>query len=75
VLVWMLAVEQILVTSYPSVGKWMPWGVSNALLQLGPELDLEGKLLSVPAAGLLLFAYTAAAGLLALLMTPKRDVL
>jgi ABC-2 type transport system permease protein len=75
VLIWMLAVEQIVVTSYPSVGKWMPWGVANALMQLGPEIDLEGKLLSVPAAALLLLVYTATAALLARLLTPKRDVL
>ena len=75
VLVWMLAVEQIVVTSYPSVGKWMPWGATNALLQLGPEMNLEGKLLSLPEAELLLIGYTAGAVLLALLLTPKRDVL
>ncbi len=75
VLVWMLAVEQIVISAYPTVGRWMPGGVTKALLQLGPEMNLEGKLLSIPAAGLLLFAYTAAAVLLALLLTPKRDVL
>jgi ABC-type transport system involved in multi-copper enzyme maturation permease subunit len=74
VLVWLLLVEQIL-TGYPSIGKWTPWGATNALLQIGPTIGLEGKLLSVPAAGLLLSGYTVAAGVLALLLTPKRDVL
>lgn len=75
VLVWMLAVEQIVLTSYPTVGKWMPWGAINALLQIGPSVNLEGKLLPLPAAGLLLFGYMALAVVLALLLTPKRDVL
>ena len=75
VLVWMLAVEQIVINAYPTVGRWMPGGATNALLQLSQEMNLEGKLLSIPAAGLLLFSYTAAAILLALLLTPKRDVL
>lgn len=75
VLVWMLAVEQIVIPAFPSIGRWMPGGATNALLQLGPAIDLEGKLLSVSEAGLVLFGYTAAAVLLALLLTPKRDVL
>jgi ABC-type transport system involved in multi-copper enzyme maturation permease subunit len=75
VLVWMLAVEQIVLTSFTSVGRWMPWGASEAVMQLGPEMGLEGKLLPVLPAGLLLLGYTAAVGLLAVLVTPRRDVL
>ncbi len=74
VLVWLLLVEQIIV-GYPSIGKWTPWGATNAVLQIGPSLGLDGKLLSVPAAGLVLAAYTATAVVLALGITPKRDVL
>ena len=37
VLVWMLAVEQLLTSSYPAVGRWMPEGAAVGLLQLGPE--------------------------------------
>ena len=53
----------------------MPGGAADALLQLGPELGLEGKLLSAPVGGLVLLGYTAAAVTLALLLTPQRDVL
>ena len=45
------------------------------LLQLGPALGLGGKLLSAPVGGLVLLGYTAAAITLALLLTPRRDIL
>lgn len=75
VLVWMLVVEQLLIQSYPSVGRWLPGGAAWALLQLGPSVDPEGKLLSTSASGLLLAAYAAVFVFLALRLTPKRDVL
>ena len=75
VLVWMLAVEQTVIPAFPAIGRWMPGGAADALLQLGPELGLEGKLLSAPVGGLVLLGYTAAAVTLALLLTPRRDVL
>jgi ABC-2 type transport system permease protein len=75
VLVWMLAVEQIVIPAYPAVGRWMPGGATWALLQIGPSISLDGKLLSAPVGGLVLVGYTAAAVALALLVTPKRDVL
>lgn len=75
VLVWMLALEQIVITSYPEVGRWMPGATAVVLLQMGPTVDPDGKLLSASAAALLLAAYTAVAVLLALRLTPKRDVL
>lgn len=75
VLVWMLAVEQIVVHSYPAIGRWMPGGAAYALPQLAPVNGLDGKLLSAPAGGLLLAAYTTVAVALAVYLTPKRDVL
>jgi len=75
VLVWMLALEQLVITSYPEVGRWMPGATTFVLLQMGPSIDPDGKLLSASAAALLLAAYTAVAVLLALRLTPKRDVL
>ena len=75
VLVWMLAVEQIVIPAYPAVGRWMPGGATWALLQIGPSISLDGKLLSASAGGVVLVGYTAAAVALALLVTPKRDVL
>lgn len=75
VLVWLLAVEQIVILSFPAVGRWMPGGASDALLGLGPALDLDGKLLSPAGGGLLLFGYAAAAVVSALAVVPRRDVL
>jgi ABC-2 type transport system permease protein len=74
VLVWMLAVEQLIIPAYPSVGRWMPGATAYALMQLGPSVDPNGKLLSAPVAGVLLGAYVAAAVALALRLTPRRDV-
>ena len=75
VLVWMLAVEQIVLPSFPAVGRWLPGGATYGLLQLGPAINAEGMLLSASVAGLVLIGYTAAALVLALVVTPRRDVL
>jgi len=75
VLVWMLAVEQIVISAFPTVGRWMPGGATSALLQLGPAISLDGKLLSASVGALVLLGYTAAAVALALLLAPRRDVL
>jgi hypothetical protein len=75
VLVWMLAVEQIVLPAYPSVGRWMPGAATYALMQLGPSVHADGMLLSVPVAALLLAAYAALAVTLALRLTPGKDVL
>jgi hypothetical protein len=74
VLVWMLAVEQIIIPAFPAIGRWMPGGATDALLRLGPVLSLNGKLLSAPMAGLVLLGYTAAALTLAAVFTPRRDI-
>jgi len=75
VLVWMNVVEQIVITSFPAVGRWMPGGATWALLQIGPTISLDGELLSASVGGLILLGYTAAAVTLALLLAPRRDVL
>jgi ABC-2 type transport system permease protein len=75
VLVWMLAVEQIVLGASPAIGRWMPFGVLASLLQIGPALSLDGELLPVPVAALALLVYTGAAAALALRLTPRRDVL
>jgi hypothetical protein len=74
-LVWMLAVEQIVIPVFPVVGRWMPWGATSSLLQLGPSYGFDGELLSAPVGGLVLLGYATAAVALALRLTPKRDVL
>jgi ABC-type transport system involved in multi-copper enzyme maturation permease subunit len=75
VIVWMTAIEFTVIPSFPAVGRWMPLGATSSLFQLGPSLGLEENLLSIPAAGIVLLAYTAAAVVLALLRTPTKDVL
>jgi len=73
VLVWMLAVVQLIPPAFPAIGRWMPGGATNAVLQLGPAIGLDGKLLSISAALLVLVGYAAVAVALALLLTPRRD--
>lgn len=75
VLVWLLPVEQVVLGALPTVGRWMPGGATNALLQMGPAIGLDGKLLSPAAGGLVLVGYTAVAVTLALVVEPRRDVL
>ena len=75
VLIWMLAVEQMVIPLLPEVGRWMPFAAASSLMQLGPSYGFDDQLLSVPMGGLVLVGYTAAAVVLALGITPKRDVL
>ena len=75
VLVWMLAVEWLVLPPFPSVGRWMPGGVSQELLGQDAALGLDGKLLPTPVAALLLLAYAVLAVVLAITLTPRRDVL
>ena len=75
VLVWMNVVEQIVINSFPVVGRWMPEGAAYALLRLGPTINLDGKLLSASAGGLVLVGSTDAEVALAFLVAPRRDVL
>ena len=75
VLVWMLAVEYIVIPTWPVVGRWLPLGVSTSLLQLAPSMGLEGKLLPAGVAALVLVVYTLGAVAAASRITPRRDVL
>ena len=75
VIVWTTAIEYTVIPSFPDVGRWMPLGATSSLFQIGPTLGIDGNLLSMPVAGLVLLAYTAAAVALALHFTPRRDVL
>jgi hypothetical protein len=75
VLVWMNAVEHVLLDALPAVGRWTPGGATYGLLQLGPAITTSDTLLDVPIAGLLLVGYTAAIMLLAVAVAPRRDVL
>lgn len=75
VLVWMNAVDHVLLDALPAVGRWTPGGATYGLLQLGPAITTKQALLDVPVAGFLLAAYTAAIVLVAAAVAPRRDVL
>jgi ABC-type transport system involved in multi-copper enzyme maturation permease subunit len=75
VLVWMLAVEYLLLPAFPSLGRWTPLGTTSAVLQQGPVLDLSASLLSAPVASAVLVGYTVAVAAAAMVVAPRRDVL
>jgi ABC-2 type transport system permease protein len=72
--VWMLAVEGLLVTLFPSIDRWMPGGATEGLLQVGRAATTRGDLLPAWAGALVLVAYAAAIGLLAGAVTLRRDL-
>lgn len=74
-LIWLTLVEHALVEALPLVPRWTPVGATAALLQLGAEATTSGTLLTAPIGGLLLTGYSAAAAAIALVVTPRRDVL
>jgi ABC-2 type transport system permease protein len=75
VMVWMLAVEQIVIPADPLIGRWLPGGATDAWLQLGSALNLDDRLLPTPLGGLVVLVYTATAVTVAVKLTLERDVL
>ena len=73
-LIWLTAVEHLLIEALPAVERWTPGGATYALLQLGPAVTTRATLLDAPTGGLLLIGYTTAAVALALVLAPRRDV-
>jgi hypothetical protein len=73
-LVWMLAVEHMILPAHMSVGRWLPVAAAYQLMQLGPSVDPSGRLLSVTQSGLLLAAYATTVVALAFKLTPRRDI-
>lgn len=73
VLIWMLAVEQMVIPLFPEVGRWMPFAAASSLMQVGSSYG--DALLSVAIGGLVLLGYTAVTVVLALIITPQRDAL
>ncbi len=73
-LVWMLAVEHMIIPAHMSVGRWLPVAAAYQLIQLGPSVDPDGRLLSVAASGILLAAYSTIVVVLAFRLTPGRDI-
>lgn len=74
VLVWMTVVEHTVIPALPALGRWMPGGATWSVMQQGPANGLERDL---PAAvgGLVLLGYVVVAITLAVVVTPRRDVL
>ncbi len=73
-LVWMLAVDHMIIPEHMSVGRWLPVAAAYQLMQLGPSVDPDGRLLPVARSGLLLAAYATIVVILAVRLTPKRDI-
>lgn len=75
VLVWMTAVEHVLIPALPELGRWLPGGATLSVLQQGQANGLDGELLPAAVGGLVLLGYAAVAITLSVVVTPKRDVL
>ncbi len=73
-LAWMLAVEHLLIPAHMSVGRWLPVAAAYQLMQLGPSVDPDGRLLPLTASGLLLTAYATIVVILAFALIPRRDI-
>ena len=72
VIVWVAFIERLIVVLLPDIGKWLPGGALNGVLQ---ATGFNGATyLPVWAASLVLLAWTALFGLLAALTTQRRDV-
>jgi ABC-2 type transport system permease protein len=71
-LVWVLLAEALLVALLPAVGKWLPGGAASAMVQ---ATAVDGTSL-LPAWGgaLLMTGYAVGFGVLATLVTVRRDV-
>lgn len=74
VLVW-IPVEQFLTSEYPVVGRRTPTGSTFGLLQLGAMATTNGALLTAPISGLVPAGFATLAGVPALIVTRRRDVL
>lgn len=72
-LVWLLALEGLLITLLPAIGRWLPGGATVGLLQEGRAATTHGSLLPAWAGGLVLLGYAALTGLLASTVALRRD--
>jgi len=72
VVVWVVLVEALIVALLPKVGKWLPGGALNGILQTTGFNDTQ--YLSVWAGALVLVGWTAGFAVLAALTTQRRDV-
>lgn len=74
-LVWIFVVEALLTVFVDWIGKWLPGGALNSILQATNTSGIGGTdALSVPAAALVLIAYTAVLGIAAVVTTNRKDI-
>jgi ABC-2 type transport system permease protein len=69
VVVWFMVVENIVVNSWPSVGKFFPLAAGDALTGINSD-----KLLNAPQGGMVLIAYVIVFFIAGLLVIRRRDV-
>jgi ABC-2 type transport system permease protein len=72
ILLWVLPIEQLVVLFLPSIGKWLPGGALNGVLQTTGVNNTT--YLPVWAGALVLIGYTALFAIAAALTTQRRDV-
>jgi ABC-2 type transport system permease protein len=78
-LVWVLLLEALVGLAFPSVAKWLPGGALNSVMDVSVEADMTGALTAAdrlpPWGGVLvLLAYSAVLGALAVRTTLRRDI-
>jgi ABC-type transport system involved in multi-copper enzyme maturation permease subunit len=74
-LVWIFVVEALLTVFVDWLGKWLPGGALNSILQSTNTSGFGGtEALSVPAAALLLVAYTVVLAAAAVFTTNRKDI-
>jgi len=72
ILVWVLLIEQLVVVFLPKIGKWLPGGALQGVLQTTGVNNTT--YLPVWGGALVLLGYTAVFGAIAALTTQRRDV-
>ncbi len=74
-LVWIFVVEALLTVFVDWIGKWLPGGALNSILQATNTSGFGGTdALSVPAAALLLISYAVILAIAAVVMTNRKDI-
>ncbi len=74
-LVWIFVVEALLTVFVDWLGKWLPGGALNSILQATNTSGFGGtEALNVPAAALLLIAYTVVFASAAVFTTNRKDI-
>ena len=73
-LVWMLAVEHMIIPAHMSVGRWLPVAAGLPADPAWPLGGPDGRLLSVAASGILVATYATIVVVLAFRLTPRRDI-